>query len=43
MLGAGASGAGTLCTRGGCTAGLAGEALKWKGAELSFKAFTWNK
>lgn len=43
VLGAGASGAGALITRGCCTAGFAGEVLKWKGLELSFKAFTWNK
>lgn len=40
MLGAGASGAGTLDTRGGCSTGFAGEVLIWNGAALSFNAFT---
>lgn len=40
MLGGGGSDAGMLETRGGCSTGFTGETLMWKGAELSFNAFT---
>ena len=42
MLGAGASGAGMLETRG-CSTSFTGETLTWKGAAFSFSAFTLNQ